>query len=79
MTITPATIYGTSDHYGAVRTGFDADLVVWDGDPLEPSAAPVHLWVRGLEVDLEHTRQRALARRYAPAAQRSGIPPAYRQ
>jgi imidazolonepropionase-like amidohydrolase len=79
MTTAPAAIYGMSDHYGAVRPGLDADLVVWDGDPLEPSSAAVQVWVRGSEVPLEDSRQRELARRYAPAAQRSDVPPAYRR
>jgi imidazolonepropionase-like amidohydrolase len=78
MTTAPAAIYGMSDHYGAVRPGLDADLVVWDGDPPEPSSAAVQVWVRGSEVPLEDSRQRELARRYAPAAQRSDVPPAYR-
>lgn len=79
MTTTPAAMYGLSDHYGRVLPGYDADLVVWDGDPLEPSSAALRVWVRGVEVPLEQSRERELARRYAPAAQRSDVPPAYRR
>lgn len=77
LTSSPAAIFGMSDHYGAVRPGFDADLVLWDGDPLEPSTSPLQVWARGVPVPLEDSRQRDLARRYSPL-QRSELPPAYR-
>jgi imidazolonepropionase-like amidohydrolase len=80
ITTTPAAMFGLSDRYGRVRPGYDADLVVWDGDPLEPSTGVLHVWVRGREVDLEHARHRELARRYAPATQpRPDLPSAYRR
>jgi hypothetical protein len=66
-----------SDHYGSVRPGLDADLVIWDGDPLEPASSPLQMWVRGVEVAPEDPRQRELARRYSPL-QQSEWPPAYR-
>jgi imidazolonepropionase-like amidohydrolase len=77
LTTAPAAIYGMSDHYGSVRPGLDADLVVWDGDPLEPASSPLRVWVRGVEVEPDDPRQRELARRYSPL-QRSEWPPAYR-
>jgi hypothetical protein len=72
-------MFGLAERYGRVRPGFDADLVVWDGDPLEPATSALRVWVGGVEVDLEDSRHRDLARRYSPAAQRSEWPPAYRQ
>jgi imidazolonepropionase-like amidohydrolase len=78
MTTAPAAMFRLSGRYGRVRPGFDADLVLWDGDPLEPSSSAVKVWVRGAEVDLEHSRHRELARRYAPEAQKSDVPAAYR-
>jgi imidazolonepropionase-like amidohydrolase len=78
MTTTPAAMFGLSERYGRVRPGYDADLVVWDGDPLEPSSTALQVWVRGVEVSLEDSRQRELARRNAPDAQRSDVPAAYR-
>ena len=78
MTTTPASIFGLADHYGSVRPGLDADLVVWDGDPLEPSTSAVRVWVRGIEVAVEDTRQHALAERYSPL-RKSDVPPAYRR
>jgi imidazolonepropionase-like amidohydrolase len=78
MTSTPASIFGLSDHYGAVRVGVDADLVVWDGDPLEPSTSALRVWARGVEVSVENTRQHALAQRYSPL-RKADVPPAYRR
>ena len=46
---------------------------------LEPATAAVHVFVRGREADLSQARHRELARRYAPSAQRSPLPAAYRQ
>jgi imidazolonepropionase-like amidohydrolase len=77
MTTIPASIFGMTNYYGAVRPGLDADLVIWDGDPLEPSSSALQAWVRGVEVSLEDSRQRELARRYSPL-QRTDVPPAYR-
>lgn len=77
LTTVPAAVFGLAGRYGTVSPGRDADLVVWDGDPLEPTTSPLQVWVRGRAVDMEDSRQRDLARRYAPL-QRSGLPPAYR-
>ena len=78
MTSTPASIFGLGERYGTVRPGADADLVVWDGDPLEPSTSALHVWIRGIEVPLDATRQHALAERYSPL-RKSDVPPAYRR
>jgi imidazolonepropionase-like amidohydrolase len=77
LTTSPASLYGLSGRYGTVQPGRDADLVIWDGDPFEPSTSALHVWVRGVEVTPVDTRQRALARRYAPN-QPADVPPAYR-
>jgi imidazolonepropionase-like amidohydrolase len=65
LTINPARIWGIADHYGAIAPGQDADLVIWDGDPLEPSSAPTMVFVRGRQASLV-TRQSELRDRYAP-------------
>jgi imidazolonepropionase-like amidohydrolase len=78
MTSSPASIFGLDEHYGRVRAGVDADLVVWDGDPLEPSTSALRVWVRGVEVPIDATRQHELAERYSPL-RKSELPPAYRK
>ena len=78
ITSEPAALFGLAQRFGRVQPGFDADLVVWDGDPLEPASAALHVFVRGVEVDLADARHRELARRYSPDAQRSPLPAAYR-
>ena len=45
--------------------GAQADLVIWDGDPLEPSSAPVVVMIDGEKVS-PVTRQTLLRDRYAP-------------
>lgn len=77
LTLNPAVTWGISDHYGSLEPGKDADLVLWDGDPLQPGNAPLIVFVRGRQVSLE-TRQTDLERRYSPANMKSPVPPAYR-
>jgi imidazolonepropionase-like amidohydrolase len=77
LTCNPARIWGLDDHYGAIAVGQEADLVIWDGDPLEPASRAQHVLVRGREVSLR-TRQTELRDRYAPARVSDPWPPAYR-
>jgi imidazolonepropionase-like amidohydrolase len=77
LTTNAADIWGIAGHYGSLKPGTDADLVVWDGDPLEPASAPVAVVVRGAPVSLD-TRQVDLARRYAPATAKDPWPADYR-
>lgn len=58
----PAEILGRSDA-GEIRPGAVANIVVWNGDPLEPSSWPVHVLVRGRETDLR-SRPDLLTERY---------------
>jgi imidazolonepropionase-like amidohydrolase len=74
LTINPAITWGIADHYGTLRPGMDADLVLWDGDPLEPSSAPALVLVRGKQVSLE-TRQTDLEKRYHPNLSNATTPP----
>lgn len=77
LTINPAMTWGIDGHYVSLQPGKDADLVLWDGDPFEPSSAPAMVLVRGKEVSLE-TRQTALERRYRPSLSGDPLPPGYR-
>ena len=73
MTVEPAKIFGISSHYGTLAAGMDADLVIWDGDPLEPGNYPYKVFVKGDEASLT-TRQTLLRDRYAKP---DALPPVY--
>lgn len=62
ITRTPARIFGVVDG-GSIRPGALANLVVWNGDPLEVSTWPTHLFIRGQQVEL-CSRQDLLTERY---------------
>jgi imidazolonepropionase-like amidohydrolase len=51
VTSVPARIAGIGDRVGSVAVGKDADLVLWDANPLTTvQARPVTVWVAGREV-----------------------------
>lgn len=64
VTINPLAIWGRGG--GTLTPGADADLVVWDGDPLEPSTNAVAVIVEGRETAIR-SRQDQLAERYKGA------------
>lgn len=76
ITTSPAAIWGI-EHTGTLAPGADADVVIWDGDPLEPASAPVAVLVGGVETSLA-TRQTMLRARYSPLRRAEAMPPAYR-
>ena len=47
VTTAPAERLGLGQRLGKVKPGFDADVVVWDSDPLSVGAAPVQVWIDG--------------------------------
>ncbi|KAK0649103.1 CHAT domain-containing protein [Cercophora newfieldiana] len=47
VTTAPAERLGFGKRLGKVKPGFDADIVVWDSDPLSVGAAPVQVWIDG--------------------------------
>jgi hypothetical protein len=47
VTSIPAELLGLGQRLGKVKPGFDADIVVWDSDPLSVGAAPVQVWIDG--------------------------------
>lgn len=59
-----------------IATGPITNLVVWDGDPLEATSAPVKVWIDGQEQSLE-SRQSLLRDRYNPLNE-SDMPHKYR-
>lgn len=75
LTRTPAEMWGLGDTYGQLAPGFVADMVLWDGDPLEPSTQATQVWINGEPADLT-TRQDLLAARYIARLKKSTNPPA---
>lgn len=57
ITVAPARIFGLADHLGSLQPGRVADLVVWDGDPLEPRTLPTAIYIDGI---VQPLRSRAL-------------------
>ena len=64
MTVNPARIWGLDD-YGTLEPGKDADVVIWDGDPLEVTSAAERVFIRGQEMPRD-SRQLRLRDRYLP-------------
>lgn len=62
ITSRPAALFGVKDA-GVVAVGKPADLVLWAGDPLEPTVLAEKVFVNGAEQSLQ-TRARALEQRY---------------
>ena len=59
----PAMIAGVGENGGTLKPGALGDVVVWDGDPLEVSSAPVRVFIDGVEQPLVNHQTR-LAERY---------------
>lgn len=47
VTSAPAELLGLGHRIGKIKPGFDADVVVWDSDPLSAGATPVQVWIDG--------------------------------
>ncbi|KAG9243939.1 amidohydrolase [Calycina marina] len=47
VTTAPAELLGMGERIGKIKSGFDADIVVWDSDPLSVGAAPIQIWIDG--------------------------------
>lgn len=62
ITSAPARIFGMTD-LGTLEAGKRADVVIWDGDPLELSSAPVAVYIDGKPVPMT-SRQTQLRDRY---------------
>lgn len=73
LTVNPARIFGLEDRIGGIRTGLEADVVVWTGDPLEPLSQPVAIFIGGRSQPLE-SRGLQLRDRYQTQGE---MPPAY--
>jgi imidazolonepropionase-like amidohydrolase len=76
MTSVPARIWGIADRYGTLEPGKDADVVIWDGDPLELTTYPDAVFIRGVEIPMT-SRQLELRDRYKDLS--GPLPPAYKK
>lgn len=47
VTSEPADLLGLGNRLGKIKPGYDADIVVWDSDPLSVGATPVQVWIDG--------------------------------
>lgn len=52
ITLAPARIFGVDDRLGSIAPGKIADIVIWNGDPLEPLSQPQMILVEGREQPL---------------------------
>ena len=76
ITRNPALIFGMADT-GTLAPGQRADVVVWDGDPLELQSAPVAVYIDGVAQPIT-SRQTNLRDRYL-RLQHDALPLGYRQ
>lgn len=76
ITINPAKMFGVADRLGSLEIGKTADVVVWDGDPLETSTRPIAVLIDGRVTSLKN-RQTMLRDRYKDLS-RGDLPFAYR-
>ena len=65
ITINPARIFGLSRELGSLEAGKEADLVIWEGDPLDTLGRPVAIYIRGQAQPMT-SRQTELRDRYLP-------------
>ncbi len=63
LTLAPARIFGVADQMGSIAPGKAADIVIWDGDPLEPLTQPTAIFIAGKEQPLT-SRATELGKRY---------------
>jgi imidazolonepropionase-like amidohydrolase len=63
LTRVPAEIFGVADHFGTIERGRRANLVVWNGDPLETMSYATHVFIDGT-LQPQRSRQTELRDRY---------------
>ena len=65
----PAQALGVGERLGRIEVGLDADLVLWDGDPLEVGTLAEAVWMRG-RVDADALAPDRVARPLPEGARR---------
>ena len=63
ITLAPARIFGLADKVGSIEPGKQADMVIWDGDPLEALTEPVAIYIDGKDQPMQ-SRGTLLSDRY---------------
>lgn len=76
ITVAPAELYGLSN-VGRLQPGYAADLVVWDGDPLEVMSSALAVFIAGAPIALD-SRQTRLRDRYLSVQDAAEKPFQYR-
>ncbi len=74
LTINPARIFGETK-VGSIDRGKQGDIVVWTGDPLEPTSQPIAILIKGERQPMD-SRAQELAKRYRSLG--TPLPPAYK-
>jgi hypothetical protein len=74
ITRVPAQALGVGDRLGRIEPGMEADLALWDGDPLELTTLADQVWMHGQPMPMR-SRQTELRDRYL--APPSDLPRAY--
>jgi imidazolonepropionase-like amidohydrolase len=77
ITSKPAQAVGMDSELGSLRQGRRADVVIWDGDPLEIASAPVAMFIDGVPQPLDNHLTK-LRERYREQEKES-LPKAYRR
>ena len=75
ITSIPADILGEGAVFGSLKPGLAADIVIWDGDPLEVASAPVTIYIAGSLQSLVNHQSR-LRQRYRRSTE-GDLPKAY--
>jgi imidazolonepropionase-like amidohydrolase len=75
ITSRPAEVMGLGGEIGSLRAGRRADIVIWDGDPLDTSSIAQMVMIDGVQQPLD-TRQTRLRDRYRTATE-GQLPKAY--
>jgi imidazolonepropionase-like amidohydrolase len=76
ITSRPAEAIGMGQDFGSLAPGRRADVVVWSGDPLDPTSAAEQVFIDGVRQPLADHQSRLLER-YRDL-QRRDLPEAYR-
>ena len=62
LTVRAAEVLDVADRVGRIAPGLDADLAVFTGDPVEPWARPLAVYIQGMRMSLPGTDEGACAK-----------------